>query len=440
MNAGAKHSQRAFIAGNRTGKTVTGAYEMACHLTGLYPEWWEGRKFKYGVKAWAASKSTQVTKEVMQEELLGPILELGSGMIPKETIIKTTKKPGVADAIEAVTVRHVSGDLSQIVFKSYDQDRETFQGTKKQVIWLDEEPTDFGIFTECVARTADSEGKEGIILCTFTPLFGFSDVVLSFLPGGKFPQDGVCEGSEHKYVTRVTWDEIPHISDKWKKEALATLSNHERDARSKGIPTLGSGAIYPHSEADITVEPFEIPCWWPRAYGLDVGWNKTAVVWGAMDPESKQMYLYSEHYLGEELPAVHASAIRARGEWLFGAIDPRSDTRSQVDGTRLLDLYEAEGLHLVPADNSVEAGLYKVNQLFASGQLKVFKTMTNWLSEYWAYRRDEKGKIVKKNDHLMDAMRYLIMTGMEYAEPMPDPDAVQFRQTSSARRNDVTGY
>ena len=357
MNNGATHRQRAIIAANRTGKTLMGAFEMTCHLTGNYPHWWKGRKFKTPIKAWAASKNTQMTKEVVQEELLGNVLDIGSGMIPKHLIVRSTKKPGVADAVESIHVKHVSGGQSELVFKSYEQGRDTFQGTKKQVIWLDEEPNDPGIFSECLTRTAGDAGNEGIIYCTFTPLYGLSEIVLDFLPEGKFPENGINPDAPYKYVSQVKWDEVPHISEEWKEEALKSYAAHERDARSKGIPSLGAGAIYPYPEDTIVVEPFEIPEWWPKAYGMDVGWNRTAAIWGALDKNSQTIYLYSEHYLGQELPAVHASAIKSRGDWIYGAIDPKSRDRSQTDGTRLLDLYENEGLELFPADNAVEAGI-----------------------------------------------------------------------------------
>ena len=254
------------------------------------------------------------------------------------------------------------------------------------------------------------------------------------------PEGGVSVDNPHKFVSQVTWEEVPHLSKEWCEEALGAYSVHERDARSKGIPALGSGAIYPYPEDMIVVEPFEIPIWYPRAFGMDVGWNKTAAIWGAMDPDSQQIYLYSEHYMGKEPPAIHASAIKQRGDWVWGAVDPRADARSQSDGTRLIDLYEQEGLNLAPADNSVEAGIYKIQQMFASGQLKVFNTMRNLLSEYRVYRRDENGKIVKKNDHALDAMRYFIMSGMEMAQTSPDPDAETNETYTSGDRDSITGY
>lgn len=442
MHAGAKYFQRAFIAGNRTGKTKTGCYEVAVHLTGLYPTWWKGRRFVNAVEAWAASVSNEATKNIIQNELLGSPMDMGTGLLPKALILKTVKKPGVADALETVYVTHVSGEISRLDFKSYEQGRDTFQGTKKQVILLDEEPTDYGIYTEALTRTMDDKNP-GLIICTFTPLMGLSTVVLSFLDGGKFPEGGVSEVNPHKYVTQVTWDEVPHLDEEQKKQLLATYSDYERAARSKGLPSLGSGAIYPYPEDEIMVRPFPIPPWWPKAYGLDVGWNRTAAIWGARDPESDIVYLYSEHYLGESLPAIHASAIKGRGAWINGACDPAAHGRNQADGTRLVDLYYAEGLTLFEADNGVESGIYKMGQYLASGRLKVFDTLTNWFGEYRVYRRDERGKVVKKNDHLMDATRYLMATGLDVASvSMEFEQSVRHRaqDSNTSGKSRVTGY
>jgi phage terminase large subunit-like protein len=406
MDAGSKYRQRAIIAANRTGKTLMGAYEMTLHLTGLYPHWWKGKTFHKPIEAWAASVNNQTTKDVMQKELVGKINDMGSGMIPKDLIGSTSRKSGVVDALETVYVKHVSGGWSEITFKSYEQGRDAFQGTKKQVIWLDEEPKDPSIYTECLTRTMD-KFDPGSIYCTFTPLFGLSDVVLTFLDGGRFPEGGVSPSNPHKFVVNVTWDDVPHLSEEQKEEILASYSKHERAARSEGVPSLGSGAIYPFLEKDITCPRTEIHPWWPRAYGFDVGWRRTAAIWGAVNPDTGVVYLYSEHYMGEVAPAIHASAIKARGEWIQGVIDPGSHGSSQASGEQLFDLYEAEGLHIENATNDVEPGIMRVYQMFETGQLKIMDDLYNTLSEIRVYRRDEKGKIVKKNDHLMDALRYI---------------------------------
>src|SRR5665213_3388138 len=108
-----------------------------------------------------------------------------------------------------------------------------------------------------------------------------------------------------KFVVNLTWEDAPHLTKEAKEELLASYSPHERDARSKGIPQLGAGAIYPVVEADVLIEPFSIPDKWPRAAGMDVGWKKTAVIWGAYDQKSDVWYLYSEYYRGYAEPAIH---------------------------------------------------------------------------------------------------------------------------------------
>lgn len=223
-----------------------------------------------------------------------------------------------------------------------------------------------------------------------------------------------------KLVVTATWDDVPHLTKAQKEELWQSIPPYQRDARSKGIPQLGSGAIYPVPESDIVCDPFDMPLYWPRAYGFDVGWNRTAAIWAAHDRDDDVVYLYSEHYRGQAEPSVHAAAVRARGDWMQGAIDPASRGRGQKDGEQLLQNYLDLGLLLSKAENGVEAGLFDVWQRLSTGRLKVFKTLQNWLAEYRLYRRDDKGQVVKTNDHLMDATRYLIVSGLQLASVAPD--------------------
>ncbi|MDB5405213.1 MAG: putative phage packaging protein Gp2 [Rhodospirillales bacterium] len=224
-----------------------------------------------------------------------------------------------------------------------------------------------------------------------------------------------------KHVVMAGWDDVPHLSPEAKAELIASYPPYQRDARTKGIPQLGSGAIYPVPESEIIVDPFQIPAYFPKAYGLDVGWNRTAAAFGALDRETDTLYLYSEHYQGQAEPPVHAAGIKARaGDWMPGFIDPASRGRGQKDGDQLLVIYRENGLILSPAINAVEAGLYDVWQRLSTGRLKVFKTMQNWLAEFRIYRRDEKGHVVKEGDHLMDATRYLVMSGLDGAVVEPN--------------------
>jgi hypothetical protein len=246
-----------------------------------------------------------------------------------------------------------------------------------------------------------------------------------------------------RYCIQATWNDAVHLTEVQKDTLYASIPNYQRDARTKGIPQLGSGAIYPVPESEIICDPFVIPKFWPRCYALDVGWNRTACLWGAWDRDNDIVYLYSEYYRGQAEPAIHAQAIRSRGAWIPGVIDPAARGRQQSDGEKLADQYIDLGLSLGLAENAVEAGIYEVWSRLSTGRLKVFVGLQNFLTEFRLYRRDEKGKIVKENDHLCDCARYLLLTGLLVAEPTPpdrgwrDDDDVAYADST---RSDVTGY
>lgn len=186
FEAGAKYRERAMIAANRVGKSWgIGAYETTCHLTGKYPEWWKGKRFNHPISAWAAGDTSQTTRDIIQMALTGvggegSDGELGTGMIPGDLIVgQPSAARGISGAFDTMIVRHSSGGLSSLGFKSYDQGRKKFQGTAKHVIWLDEEPP-LDVYTETLTRTMT---VDGIVLCTFTPLEGATEVVNMFLEG-----------------------------------------------------------------------------------------------------------------------------------------------------------------------------------------------------------------------------------------------------------------
>lgn len=200
---------------------------------------------------------------------------------------------------------------------------------------------------------------------------------------------------------------------------MREIPPHLRDARTEGEPSLGAGAIYPVELSQILCDPVQIPAYWPRCYALDVGWNRTAVAWGALNREEDCWYLFTEHYRGKAEIAIHANAIKARGEWIPGLFDPGARSRSLEDGRQVLTSYNDLGCKLSEAKCGLEAGIYETWLRLSTGRLKVFRTMMNWQAEYRLYRRDEKGNVVKEFDHLMDCMRYIVLSGRGIAVPVP---------------------
>lgn len=178
--AGAQHRERLLQAGNQVGKTWCGAAEVAMHLTGRYPDWWEGRRFERPIRAWAASVTSQATRDNPQQRLLGPPENdqmWGEAAIPADCIAAKPSRSGPTPfAVEGITVEHVAGGTSWIGFKNYEQGRSKFQGPSLDLVWLDEEPP-MDVYMECLTRT---NATGGMVFLTFTPLLGQSTVVASF--------------------------------------------------------------------------------------------------------------------------------------------------------------------------------------------------------------------------------------------------------------------
>jgi hypothetical protein len=265
---------------------------------------------------------------------------------------------------------------------------------------------------------------KGQIITTFTPLKGVTDLVLSLLDN-----DQHSENIDPVHVTICAWSDVPHLSEEDKRYMLSRTPPQLRKARSEGVPTVGDGLVYPIDPENITVEDMEIPIHWKKLYGMDVGWSMTSAVWGAWDQESDIIYIYSNHAQPMAEPTIHAKAIKARGTWINGEIDPAARGRSQIDGQKLLDLYIAEGLLVYPANNAVEAGIFNIWERFTTGRLKIFASCKPILRELGLYHRDDKGCIVKKKDHSLDALRYLINA---------DPDAWLYQPQTRAPRKVVS--
>jgi phage terminase large subunit-like protein len=423
FRAGATHPLRLFCSANRVGKTEGFGCEFTYHLIGEYPDWWEGRRFGHPIVAWVAGDTNPKTQEIIQQKLFGTESRqtdrIGTGIIPRDNIKSFTTRSGVPGAIHSARIVHKHGGESTVTLKSFEQGIESFQGNEVHVIWLDE-LAPLGVFAECVIRTTPTPWFEGgLIAWTVTPLEGLTDGIMEFLPDGQFPEG---EQLPPRYVVNAGWDDVPHLTAETKEMLAAGIPAYQIDARSRGIPILGAGVIFPVPEDDYLVDDFEIPKHWRRAYALDVGWNRTAALWGAYDREVDTWYLYSEHYRAHAEPSIHATAIKARGEWIPGVIDPAARGRRQDDGRQLIHDYRDLGLELTEAINAVEAGIYDVWERLSTGRLKVCKSLTNWRKEVRLYRRDAKGRIVKQDDHLMDDTRYLILSGGAVAKQVPVVD------------------
>jgi len=223
--ASASVRERLLVAGNQLGKTIAGSYEAAMHLTGIYPPVWPGAYFDKPTSGWAASETGQGTRDTVQRLLLGKPGEWGTGALPKAQIIDVKRASGgTPDCVDSITVRHVSGGISRLTFKTYDQGRLRWQGETLDFVWFDEEPP-ADIYTEGLTRT---NATGGIVWVTFTPLQGMSAVVKRFILDKHFGT----------HVTTMTIQDALHYTPEQRKAIIAAYPAHERDALPPVLPSI----------------------------------------------------------------------------------------------------------------------------------------------------------------------------------------------------------
>jgi phage terminase large subunit-like protein len=296
---------------------------------------------------------------------------------------------------------------SVLGFKSYDAGREKFQAATLDFVWLDEEP-DEDIYTEALTRTNATGGS---LIMTFTPLKGMSGVVKRYL----------IDKMPGTHVTQMTIDDALHYTPAQRAAIIASYPAHEREARTKGVPTLGSGRIFPVTEESIMCAPIEIPRHWVQIGGIDFGWDHpSAAVKLAWDRDADIIYVTAAHRQREQTPLLFAATIKPWGAWLPWAWPHDGLQHDKGSGEQLAQQYRDQGLTMLqdkathaPADgekegtggNSVEAGLTDMLDRMQTGRLKVFSHLNDWFEEFRMYHRKD-GKVVKLDDDLMSATRY----------------------------------
>lgn len=419
--------ERLLRAGNQNGKTFCVGAEAAYHLTGLYPEWWQGRVFDRPVVVWAAGETGEATRDNPQRTLLGLPNEEGTGLLPLEYIGLGPGQYGMATGVAAlydfIKVRHhtwgVPDGWSLLRFKYYAQGQAKWQGPPVDFVWFDEEPPE-DVYDEGLARTI---ATGGIAALSFTPLQGMSTIVKRFL----------MEKSNDRSDTNMTIHEAEHIPAAERARIIASFPEHQRAARESGTPTMGSGLIFPVAEKALKVAAFPIPAHWPRIAGMDFGaTHPTAASWLAWDRDTDTVYVYDCYRkTGDSsfLP-LHAAAIKARGVWIPMAW-PHDGNNEVAAGPQLAQQYKGQGVSMrhenakfphdpkneIKSRVSVEAGLSEMLTRMLTGRFKVFSHLEDWFDEFRLYHRKD-GMVVKLADDLLSSTRYGIMD-LRYAIVVP---------------------
>jgi phage terminase large subunit-like protein len=424
--------RRGILAANRIGKTVSTCFETACHLTGRYPEWWNGYRFDKAITCMVAGEGWSQVALVLQQELLGTqdikITEnIGTGAIPRECIITDTMRNDGANCI-GVEIKHVSGAKSYLLFANYTQEVRQLQGFKLNLAVFDEQPPD-DFFSEIVTRTATTQGK---VLCSFTPLKGLNGLVSKF-----------WNHEEGYEFIRVSWDDVPEY-DPWGQPFLLMSTRrqlekdylpHEREARIAGKPVMGKGAVfqlsnwptYKTGEIDFTRFPNI-----QRVIALDLGLvnDKTVISLMYYDPSERTAYLHKQIVVQGTEEAVPTQYINhlLRPE-VFGTpivlpADANTAGRYTMSSSSIRELFESYELNVYekaimnPPDsqgrttNHKAYGINQMRQMLEVGSLMINENCTHFLSEAQNYFVDEKGRFSDPDD-CIDSARYALLACLQ---------------------------
>jgi phage terminase large subunit-like protein len=447
FSLGATKRQRMFSAGNRLGKSDSGAYEMACHLTGLYPPWWQGRRYTRPVQAWACGLSAEATMKISQGKLCGnPAIagSLGTGLIPKDLIYSTTLGRGVSGAYASITVKHKSGGFSVCSFKSYEQGWQKFQGDKIDVIWMDEEPEDYRVYTESRTRTVDTGG---IVFITFTALNGETELFTSFA-NGKDPNKGyvnmtgdeVLAEPDNHFMDLAQAEGFPRTQEgaqAWYEKEVLSWPAHQRETRRSGAPAHGSGAVFTFLKDSISYTGRKSESGFVRmGWGTDFGGmgqttgnfsHPFGAVLGLYDAVTDTIYV--EHALrltgGQVLEHAFSMKQICAAAPVFWPHDGARQA-SKDDPETTAGLYRKQGLRMwhehatfASGGYKTEAGIMEMHTRFSTGRLKIHEALAEVWEEYRNYHRDEDGDIVRNKDDLMSAIRILVMMLPRFGVSVP---------------------
>lgn len=407
------------MAANQVGKSRTGCVIDAYHLTGLYPDDWEGHKFDFAPTCWLLGYSGEKTRDLLQKKIFGNYIsgEWRGGYIPNELILDALPMNGTPRAIREVRVQHVHG-IATCQFWSYSGGQAALMGNVLDWYHQDEESIDAEIYPQVITRTINGDrGRGGRGILTFTPENGKTELVCQFM-------DYDVAG---QYIQTATWKDAPHIGPEKEASMLAMYPEYQRDMRSKGVPLMGAGLIYQIDETLVSVDPFKIPGHFKIIAGLDFGWDHPlALIRLAIDEENEVVYLTHAFKRSK----MHAyEAFRACKSWIENVpvAWPQDGYQSHSEGTKEMEKRDSwinEGFDLLDSHATWEAGgvsvtqgIVELNMLFKNGQLRIFSNCHEVFEELRQYhtKTNSKGnaEIVKLKDDLLDALRYAYMMRRE---------------------------
>jgi len=430
-------------AGNRQGKSHFGAAEAVAHMLGerlWLPEGHEHRRvlnsrgdpIPVPNKGLVAGESFGTgLRETIIPKLIGGADEIG--LIPQDMIDGHPRKnaQGIIEHIKLVTG-------STVRCMAYNQDPKEFESTSYHWAWFDEPPPE-SIYIATRRGLVDYSGRMWL---TMTPL--------------KEPwihQEITSQAGVDPRIAHIRFKELsnPYVPREELLDFLRSIKDPAiREARLRGTPLHLQGLVFPEwkSEPPYWIQAKPIPHHWVRIMGIDPHPRKpTALLWIAISPDTDNWYCYRELF-DPSLKKVKDIVRVAVDMEAFEDIDLRvidwssreNDLTSEVSVFEQFEEYfyrfrggNDPGLEISKKTDKMGGielihGMLSTENAWGAPQLKVMdccptvrQNFMNHIWQDWAIERsrkekDPKPEVVKKNDDMIDLIRYLRMEGEEFSD------------------------
>lgn len=217
-------------------------------------------------------------------------------------------------------------------------------------------------------------------------------------------------------ITRMTIDDAEHYTPEQRQAIIDSYPPHEREARVKGLPSLGSGRVFPFEEEPLRCEPFQLPQHFVQINGVDFGFDHPfAACHCAWDREDDIFYVVSTYRDKGGSAPLHAAAMRPWGLWVPTAWPHDGLQHDKGSGNQLAEQYRENGVNMLHEHATheaggfgLEAGISEMSERMQTGRWKIFEGNEDWFGEFRLYHREE-GKIIKVRDDLLSSSRYALM-------------------------------
>ncbi|HDS4910796.1 TPA: terminase family protein [Klebsiella oxytoca] len=423
-----------------SGKTYGASIEFAYHLTGLYPDWWEGERVEgSGHTFWVIGITLHSVAQIIQKELLGTNdcrdkQKLGTGRLPKHTIITDRGWQPDGACLRQCLIKHKDGGDNILAFWGSENEA-VMMGAKVRYVWCDEENpfTSLQIYSQCQTRliNAGGVGINGSMIITATP------------EAGKTPLNDLFEKNEkgNLYLQQASMEDNPTLSEEQIEDFLSKIPIWQRSMRRHGLPVLGNQAVFPFSDDEITVDKIEPLNHWQTMLAIDIGEkiDPSVIAVVVHDPDNDKSYLYKTMKLDQSIEArspKYVADLIMNSE--FSAVplmtphdagitsnDPNSyakilqrlgvnvfPTAFQNPADTRLDLqYQGKGNN---STRKIATGINEMILGLENGSLKINVTCFDWLKEkqgYYLKVNKTTGSVnFAGDDHCIDASRYAYMS------------------------------